>query len=82
MLRIVIVLEKQVWSWLPFDVGWKRKERTKCREYVHVSRLVLEPHGNLQEIRSLITRHVSSAQQARLFGRELSYVLPRDEVDR
>jgi ATP-binding cassette subfamily A (ABC1) protein 5 len=30
----------------------------------------------------MIHRHVPSAEQARLFGRELSYILPREDVDK
>ncbi len=46
-------------------------------------RLVLKAEGaKLDEIRGLVRQFVPSAKQARLFGRELSFVLPRDKVDR
>jgi hypothetical protein len=44
--------------------------------------MVLEPDADLPGIRTMIESHVPGAAQNRLFGRELSYVLPRDEIDK
>ncbi|XP_059079473.1 cholesterol transporter ABCA5-like isoform X1 [Tigriopus californicus] len=44
--------------------------------------LVLEPSGNISEIRELVKRFMPDAEQNRLFGRELSFILPRDDVDK
>ncbi len=43
--------------------------------------MVLEPEAKLPNIRSLIEGQVQGAEESRLFGRELSYVLPRDQIE-
>eukprot|EP00095_Tigriopus_kingsejongensis_P007732 maker-scaffold200_size264178-snap-gene-0.9 protein:Tk07732 transcript:maker-scaffold200_size264178-snap-gene-0.9-mRNA-1 annotation:"atp-binding cassette sub-family a member 5" len=55
--------------------------KTKFGVGYHLT-LVLEPNGNLQGIRDLIRQYVPDAEQNRLFGRELAFVLPREDVDR
>ena len=45
-------------------------------------RMVLQESASLDGIANLIEGHVPDAKKARLYGRELSYVLPRDHVDR
>jgi hypothetical protein len=44
--------------------------------------MVLEPSANVPAIRDLIESCVPGAEQSRLFGRELSYVLPRDQINK
>ncbi len=44
--------------------------------------MVLEPNADVAKIRDLVESHVSGAEQNRLFGRELSYVLPRDKIEK
>ena len=44
--------------------------------------MVLEPEADLSAIRDLIESHVPGATENRLFGRELSYVLPRSQLDK
>ena len=44
--------------------------------------MVLQESASLDGIANLIEGHVPDAKRARLYGRELSYVLPRDHVDR
>ena len=42
----------------------------------------LQPSADVRAIRTEIKSHVEGAEQNRLFGRELSYVLPRDGIDK
>ena len=49
---------------------------------LHICRMVLQESASLDGIANLIEGHVPDAKRARLYGRELSYVLPRDHVDR
>lgn len=44
--------------------------------------MVLKAEAALNEIASMIERHIPTAKKARLFGKELSYILPRDHVDK
>ena len=44
--------------------------------------MVLEPEADLSTIRNLIESEVPGARENRLFGRELSYVLPRSQLDK
>ena len=44
--------------------------------------MVLEPQADLSTIRNLIESEVPGARENRLFGRELSYVLPRSQLDK
>lgn len=44
--------------------------------------LVMKPEGDLSGVTGLVKSHISSAKQSRIFGREVSYVLPRDQVDK
>ena len=44
--------------------------------------MVLEPEADLSTIRNLIESQVPGARENRLFGRELSYVLPRSQLDK
>ncbi len=44
--------------------------------------MVLKPHGDLEGIHSLVNDHVANAKKARMFGKEISYVLPRDKVSK
>ena len=43
---------------------------------------MLESSGDLPGIRRMIQSHIPDAQQNRLFGRELSFVLPRSDVEK
>lgn len=42
--------------------------------------MVLKPQAELDRIEELIQDHVPEAKRARLFGKELSYILPRENV--
>ena len=44
--------------------------------------MVLEPEADVPAIRTLIESEVPGARENRLFGRELSYVLPREQLDK
>lgn len=42
--------------------------------------MVLKPEASLDGIANLIQQHVPDAEKTRLFGRELGFVLPRENV--
>ena len=42
----------------------------------------IKPSADVKGIRVEIKSHVEGAEQSRLFGRELSYVLPRDGINK
>ena len=43
-------------------------------------RLVLKDENKVSDIRAKVKSTVPGSEQARLFGKELSFVLPRDKV--
>ena len=42
--------------------------------------MVLKQEAQLSKIADLIATHIPEAKRARLFGKELSYILPRERV--
>ena len=53
--------------------------RLSVNNHVHY-RMVLKTEAELDSIERLIQEHVPEAKKARLFGKELSYILPRENV--
>ena len=45
-----------------------------------MSRLVLKDESNVSRIREKVQDTIPGSEQARLFGKELSFILPRKEV--
>ena len=80
VLWFLTLPQEQIWSWISFDVSTATQSGVIPHLYWH--RLVLEQDGDLTGIKDLILRHIPNAEQARLFGRELSYILPRNDVER
>ena len=48
--------------------------------FLNFFRMVLKHSADLDGITELIENHIPKAKRARLFGRELNFILPRDEV--
>jgi hypothetical protein len=44
--------------------------------------MVLKDNARLEGIADLIQGQIPNSKKARLFGREISYILPRDHVDK
>ena len=47
----------------------------------HVT-MVLKPTADVRSIREEIRSHVEGAEQSRLFGREVSFILPRESISK
>ena len=84
MLRVVAIPQVQIRSGIPSHVSdfLIVKDSPQLSVRFQSLRLVLTNDGDLPGIRDLIRSFVPSAQQARLFGRELSFILPRSDVDK
>ena len=44
-------------------------------------RMVLKHEANLDGITQMIKTHIPAAKKARLFGREVNFILPREDVE-
>ena len=84
MLWVLIVLEESLWAWISPNVSIEHRpsERPHKTNLCHCDFLsmVLKQEAQLNKIADLIATHIPEAKRARLFGKELSYVLPRERV--
>ena len=49
--------------------------------FIFIFRMVLKSSANLDGISEFIKSHIPSAKRARLFGREVNFILPRSDVE-